>query len=94
MPINYILHSLDSLLTSNSRIERAVGELKGEVSAVSKRVDRMEDREHDRKETKPETVKWMARDYVVAAGGLIFVLLALIGKISWLEAAGHMIGGK
>lgn len=37
---------------------------------------------------------WTPRDYVVAAGGLIFLLLAMIGKVSWLEAAGHMIGGK
>lgn len=37
-------------------------------------------------------VNWTPRDYVVATGGVIFVLLALIGKISWLDVAGHMIG--
>lgn len=46
------------------------------------------------KETMGGKVNWSPRDYVVAAGGLIFLLLATIGKISWLEAAGHMIGGK
>lgn len=76
-----VLSRMESQLLDNTR---ATYRTEGKVDSLSNRVDRIEDREYRAKLT--------PKDFLSFLPGLLVLVLALAGKLSWAEALSHLIG--
>lgn len=89
MPFEKISHQLSvlSYLMRDTReavrrTETAAHQTNGKVDSLADRVDRIEDRELAKRSVSTGQ-EWTPRDYIIAAGAGIVLVLSIFGKIPW-----------